>query len=155
MRALAARFAAALAASALTFTALAQAPDGTKSVATPYRFEALLARVEKAAEKNGLGVVASASASRGAAARGVKIPGNAVVMVFRNDLAVRLLAASVPAGIEVPLRLYVTENRDGTATLSFRAPGALFAPYRSPEVGRLARELDAILDKIAQDATGG
>ena len=35
-------------------------------------------------------------------------------MVFRNDYAVRMLQASVPAGIEAPLRLYVTENADGT-----------------------------------------
>ncbi|MGH8725907.1 MAG: DUF302 domain-containing protein [Burkholderiales bacterium] len=155
MNAFPARFAGALAASALAFAALAQAPESTKSVATRHPFDALLERLERAVEKNGLGVVAMASASRGAAARGVKIPGNAVVMVFRNDLAVRLLAASVPAGVEAPLRLYVTENRDGTAALSFRAPSALFAPYRNPEVDRLARELDAILERIAQDATGG
>lgn len=43
-----------------------------------------------------LGLVAQASASRGAAARGVKIRGNLVLMVFRNDYAVRMLAASVP-----------------------------------------------------------
>jgi uncharacterized protein (DUF302 family) len=85
----------------------------------------------------------------------VKIPGNAVVMMFRNDLAVRLLAASVPAGIEAPLRIYVTENADGTATLRYRAPSAVFAPYRHPEVERLARELDAILARIVNDAAGG
>jgi uncharacterized protein (DUF302 family) len=128
---------------------------GTNSVKTPHRFDALLERVERAAAKHGLGVVAMASASRGAAARGVKIPGNAVVMMFRNDLAVRLLAASVPAGIEAPLRIYVTENADGTATLRYRAPSAVFAPYRHPEVERLARELDAILARIVNDAAGG
>lgn len=133
----------------------AQAPEGTRSIATRHKFDALVERVERATEKHGLGVVAKASASRGAAARGVKIPGNAVVMVFRNDLAVRLLAASVAAGIEAPLRIYVTENADGTATLSYRAPSALFAPYRNPEVDRMARELDALLGGIARDAAGG
>jgi uncharacterized protein (DUF302 family) len=133
----------------------AQAPDGTRSIATAYKFDALVERVERATEKNGLGVVATASASRGASARGVKIPGNAVVMVFRNDIAVRLLAASVPAGIEAPLRLYVTENADGTATLSYRVPSVLFAPFRNAEVDRIARELDALLGKIVKDAAGG
>ncbi|MGH8221908.1 MAG: DUF302 domain-containing protein [Woeseiaceae bacterium] len=135
--------------------AQAQAPEGTRSIATRHKFDALVERVERAAEKHGLGVVAKASASRGAAARGVKIPGNAVVMVFRNDIAVRLLAASVPAGIEAPLRLYVTENADGTATLSYRMASALFAPYRNAEVDRIARELDALLADIARDAAGG
>lgn len=133
----------------------AQTPEGMRSIATPHKFDALVERVERATEKHGLGVVARASASRGASARGVKIPGNAVVMVFRNDIAVRLLAARVPAGIEAPLRIYVTENADGTATLSYRAPSALFAPYRNAEVDRIARELDALLGGIVKDAAGG
>ena len=134
--------------------AMSQAAEGMRVLATRHSFDALLDRVEHSVEKNGLGVVARASASRGAAARGVKIPGNAVIMVFRNDLAVRLLAANVAAGIEAPLRLYVTENADGTATLSYRVPSAVFAPYRHPEVDRLARELDAVFARIAADAVG-
>ncbi|MDD1012050.1 hypothetical protein M5G27_31970, partial [Pseudomonas shahriarae] len=38
------------------------------------------------------GAAGLASASKGAAARGVNIPGNVVLMVFRNDYAVRMLA---------------------------------------------------------------
>jgi uncharacterized protein (DUF302 family) len=39
-------------------------------------------------------------------------------LVFRNDYAVRMLEASIPAGIEAPLRFYVTENPDGQTRLS-------------------------------------
>lgn len=93
-----------------------------------------------------------ASASQGAAARGVKIPGNAVIMVFRNDYAVRMLEASVPAGIEAPLRFYVTENADGKASLTWRAPSAIFAPYGSAPLDKMAHELDPIFAAIARDA---
>lgn len=127
---------------------------GTRVVKTPHSFAVLTQRVEKAVEANGMGLVAQASASRGAAARGVKIPGNAVLMVFRNDYAVRMLAASVPAGIEAPLRLYVTENADGTASLAYRTPGAVFAPYGNPALDAMAKELDPIFEKIVSDATG-
>ncbi|PMX56079.1 hypothetical protein C1Y13_30015, partial [Pseudomonas sp. FW305-33] len=75
------------------------------------------------------GLVTSASASQGAKAAGVDIPGNKVFGIFRNDFARRMLAASVAAGIEAPIRFYVTENPDGTATLSYKTPGAVFAPY--------------------------
>ena len=126
---------------------------GTRVVKTPHSFAVLTQRVEKAVEANGMGLVAQASASRGAAARGVKIPGNVVLMVFRNDYAVRMLAASVPAGIEAPLRLYVTENADGTASLSYRTPGAVFAPYGNPALDAMAKELDPIFEKIVSDAT--
>lgn len=128
---------------------------GTVAIKTRHGFDALVTRVEKAAADHSMGLVAQASASRGAAARGVKIPGNAVLMVFRNDYAVRMLKASVPAGIEAPLRIYVTENPDGTASVTYREPSAVFAPYGSPALDEMARELDAVFRNIVRDAGGG
>jgi uncharacterized protein (DUF302 family) len=119
---------------------------------TQNRFDALLKRLEKAVTDNGMALVAQASASRGAAARGVIIPGNAVLEVFRNDYAVRMLEASVPAGIEAPLRIYVIENADKTATIIYRRPTAVFAPYSNAKLDAMARELDPIFEKIVHDA---
>lgn len=140
-----------------TSVALAQSTDlaGTRTLHSRLGFDALVARVEATIEKQKMGLVAKASASQGAAGRGVKIPGNAVLMVFRNDYAVRMLEASVPAGIEAPLRLYVTENADGTADLTYRAPSAVFAPYKNLKLDAMARELDPIFERIARDAAGG
>lgn len=135
-------------------TLAADAPyPGTLTIATKHSFDTLLNRLERAIESNGMGLVAQASASRGAAARGVKIPGNAVLEVFRNDYAVRMLEASVPAGIEAPLRIYVTENPDKTATVVYRRPSAVFAPYGSAKLDALAKELDPVFEKIVRDAT--
>lgn len=128
--------------------------EGTNIVKTKHGFDALVTRVEKAVADNKMGMVAQASASRGAASRGVKIPGNIVLMVFRNDYAVRMLQASVPAGIEAPLRLYVTENADGTASLTYRLPSAVFAPYGNRELDAMAKELDPIFQNIVRDAAG-
>ena len=82
------------------------------------------------------------------------IPGNMVVGVYRPDFAIRMLDASVAAGIEAPLRFYITENADGTATLTWRKPSAVFAPYEVPALDEMAKELDAIFAKISADATG-
>lgn len=134
-------------------SAQAQTPlPGTQTFPTKYSFDVLVTRVEKAVADHKMGLVAQASASRGAAARGVKIPGNAVLMVFRNDFAVRMLKASVAAGIEAPLRIYVTETPDGKASLTYRAPSAVFAPYRSPALDEMAKELDAVFRNIVRDA---
>ena len=127
---------------------------GTITVPSEHGFDELLARLEKSIEANKMGLVAQASASRGAAARGVKIPGNAVPMVFRNDYAVRMLAASAPVGVEAPLRLYITEGRDGKASITYRRPSAVFAPYQNAELDKLARELDPVFEKIVRDAVG-
>ena len=159
-RAIALRFALAL---GLAMVVTAQNADaqtatplpGTHTAASACGFDVLAARLEKSIEANKMGLVAQASASRGAAARGVKIPGNLVLMVFRNDYAVRMLAASVPAGIEAPLRLYVTENTNGKASVTWRDPSAVFAPYGSPGLDAMARELDPLFEKIVRDATAG
>lgn len=126
-------------------------PD-TQTLASSHRFAALVTKLETAVVEHKMAVVAKASASQGAAARGVKIPGNAVIMVFRNDYAVRMLEASRPAGIEAPLRFYVTENPDGTASLTWRAPSAIFAPYGSAPLNEMAHELDPVFAAIARDA---
>ena len=127
----------------------AQAEDaalpGTGTLLTKQGFEALVKHVEAAIQKNQMGLVAQASASRGAAGRGIEIPRNAV----------RMLQASVPAGVEAPLRLYLTKNADGTASLSYRTPSAVFAPHKSPRLDEMAKEPDTIFERIARDAAGG
>lgn len=126
---------------------------GTETRASKHSFATLLERTEAAIKTAQMGHLSTASASAGAKARGVTIPGNAVVMVFRNDYAVRMLAASVDAGIEAPLRLYLTENPDGTATISWRRPSVIFARYATPALDAMAAELDPILARIADLAT--
>ena len=123
--------------------------------ATPHAFATLVERVEKAVQANQMGLVNTASASEGAKAQGFSIAGNRVIGVFRNDYARRMLAASIPAGIEAPVRLYLTENADGKATLSYRTPTAVFGPYfegAGADLHKLAEELDAIFAKIADEA---
>ncbi len=131
----------------------AQAEPDTVRIPTHHNYQTLIARIETAIANHKMNLVARASASQGAEARGITIPGNAVLMVFRNDFAVRMLNASIQAGIEAPIRLYVTETPDHTATLSYRTPSQVFAPYGSPPLNELARELDPIFADIAREAT--
>jgi len=132
------------------------ASEGFISAKTSHDFKTLVARVESAVKAHGLFVVTRASASKGAASRGLTIPGNMVLGVYRNDFAVRMLEASVAAGIEAPVRFYVTENADGSASLAYRAPSAVFAPYEDggAALTALASELDEIFAEIAATAAG-
>jgi uncharacterized protein (DUF302 family) len=124
----------------------------TRKIVSRQPFEMLIQRLEKSIAGNNMGLVAQASASRGAANRDVKIPGNIVLMVFRNDYAVSMLKASIPAGIEAPLRIYVTENEDGSSTISYIPPTTVFSPYKNRELDALAAEMDPIFERIVNDA---
>ncbi len=126
---------------------------GTHVIKTGYSYQTMVEKLPKAVAKNKMGVVARASATLGAKKIGVTIPGNMVVMVFQPKFAVRMLDASVPAGIEAPLRFYITENADGTTTLTYREPSSVFAPYENTKLDEMARELDEIFARIAADAS--
>ena len=126
--------------------------DGWAVHDTGLGYPELLHRLKEAVVAEGMFVVTEAGPTEAAKGRGIEIPGNRVVGVFRNDFAVRALRASVPAMIEAPIRFYVTEDADGTATLSYKLPSFVFAPYMEgagPELRAMANELDAIFAAIA------
>jgi len=132
-----------------------QPREGWKVFDTKLSFAALVEKLGVAVKSNKMAVVTAASASDGAKARGFTIAGNRVVGVYRNDFARRMLQPSVAAGIEAPIRFYVTENPDGAATLSYKTPTAVFSPYfaEAGDLRPLGQELDITFEKIAEAAT--
>lgn len=130
--------------------------DGWVVIATGHDYPTLAANVESAAQKHKIGVVTKASATLGAKRVLDKdIPGNMVIGLYHPRFAVPMLEASVAAGIEAPIRVYVTENPDGTATLSYKMPSHVFAPYMDEggdSLAALAAELDALFAALAADA---
>ncbi|MEM8578000.1 MAG: DUF302 domain-containing protein [Pseudomonadota bacterium] len=142
---------------ALPATAEMAPRDGWAVLPTTQSYEALIGAVKTAAKANKLGVVTEAGPTGAAANRGVTIPGNRVIGLFNNVYAVRILNLSTPAMIEAPIRMYVTENDDGTATLSYKLPSTAFAPYFADDIPDLqvaAEELDAIFAAVAAQAAG-
>jgi len=105
----------------------AGAQENRVTVKSTAPFGRVAEALERAVTDEKMALVCHANAQRGAAGRGVTIKGNQVLMVFRNDFAVRLLAADLTAGFEAPIRIYVYENADGTATVSYLPPSAVFA----------------------------
>ncbi len=129
---------------------------GWKVIKTQHAYPDLIKRLDGAVKANKMGLVSRASATLGAKKVLDKdIPGNMVVGVYHPRFAVRMLEASIPAGIEAPIRFYITENADKTATLSYKTPSAVFAPYEDggDKLKQMAVELDGIFAKIAAEAT--
>ena len=129
-------------------------PAAVVTVTTQYDFNTLLGRLEEAVTKNDMLVVAKASASAGAEKRGIKIRGDAVILVFRNDFAVRMLQANTEAGLDAPIPIHVFEAADGSTHIAYRRPSAVFRPYHADALDKMAREMDPIFERIvAQAAT--
>lgn len=129
--------------------------EGWAVIGTQKTYETLLSDLKAAVKANGMFVVTEAGPTGAAKQRGIEIPGNRVVGVYRNDYAVRALEASTAAMIEAPIRFYVTEDAEGTATLSYKTPSFVLAPYAEDggaALADVATELDEIFAAIARDA---
>lgn len=129
--------------------------EGWTVLATNKPYDQLITDVIAATKANKMGVVTQAGPTKAAASRGIVIPGNRVIGVFNNDFAVKILALSTAAMIEAPIRFYVTEGSEGTATLAYKQPSFVFAPYMDEggdALRQLAAELDSRFEAIAQMA---
>lgn len=129
---------------------------GTVTVDTGKPFEPFAEAFAKAITDNGFNIVGIACAN--CAIKGVfdeTVPGNRVFLFFKPAYARRMLAASVAAGIEAPIRVYATESADGTARVTYRLPSAVFGAYDVPDLSAMGRELDAHVARIVADATAG
>ncbi|MDY0213633.1 MAG: DUF302 domain-containing protein [Desulfuromonadaceae bacterium] len=131
--------------------------EGWQVVSTGQSYIELLENLRAAVSAEEMGIVTDVGPTEAAAKRGEEIRGNRVVGVFRNDFAVRAVRANVAAMIEAPIRFYVTEDKDGTATLSWKTPSYVFSPYfdEGGKLRAIAEELDTIFKAIAVRATDG
>ena len=127
--------------------------SGTKVIETGQPFGAFIKRLTAAIGANKMGIVGNACATCGARNIGVTIPGNRVMMIFNPHFAVRMLKASEAAGIEAPIRLYITEQPGGKARLTYRLPSHVFGVYKVPALDSMAKELDEIFARIVAQAT--
>ncbi|UWQ31123.1 DUF302 domain-containing protein [Leisingera sp. M527] len=131
------------------------ARNGWAVYETSKPYEQLIKDVKAAAKAEGMGVVTQAGPTKAAAARGITIPGNRVIGLFNNDFAVKILALSTAAMIEAPVRIYVTEEANGSATLAYKLPSHVFAPYTDEggaALKALAGQLDNRFAQIAEKA---
>lgn len=126
--------------------------DGRITAVSRTPFARVATALERAIADEKVALVCHANAQQGAQARGVSIKGNQVLMVFRNDLAVRLIEADPSAAFEAPMLIYVYENADDTATVTYVPPSVLLAPYRHPDVRAIGVELDPIFKRIVDQA---
>jgi len=129
--------------------------DGWRVIETGKDYATLLADLKAAVAAEKMGVVTEAGPTEMAASRGETIPGNRVVGVFRNDFAVSIIRVAPAAMIEAPIRIMVMAEESGSATLAYKVPSYVFAPYAEQggaTLSDVAAELDAIFTRIAEAA---
>lgn len=121
--------------------------EGWVVLKTDKSASSLISSLRRSAKQHSMNIVTQAGPTKAAKARGITIPENRVIGVFNNDFAVKILSLSTAAMIEAPIRFYITGDSDGTATLSYKTPNFIFAPY-FPEGGESLQSLSSDLTTI-------
>ena len=130
--------------------------SGTQVIETGKPFLPYVEALKASITDNSFGIIGLACSNCAIKAKfGEEIPGNRVFLIFRPDFARRMLAASTAAGIEAPIRIYVTEAADGTATVTHRLPSHVFGAYEVPALTDMGGELDMLVAKVLADAAAG
>ncbi len=131
--------------------------NGTRTIVSDLSYWALITRLEAAIKRQKLKIISRASVRGAERQKKLGIPGNMVIGAFDDDTTTRILRANVAAGIEAPIRFYVTRGADEkTATLWYRRPSWVLAPYsdKSGDLQTIGEKLDRLMETIAAEATG-
>jgi len=94
-----------------------------------------------------MGLVAHANGQANCAKKGITVPADQVLEVFRPDYAVKVWAADKTAGIDIPLRIHLYEA-DGRTWVAHRPASEVFKPYANPALDALGGELDTLFNQL-------
>jgi len=94
-----------------------------------------------------MGLVAHANGQANCAKKGIAVPADQVLEVFRPDYAVKVWAADKAAGIDIPLRIHLYEA-NGRTWVAYRPAAEVFKPYTNPALDALGGELDTIFNQL-------
>jgi uncharacterized protein (DUF302 family) len=94
-----------------------------------------------------MGLVAHANGQANCAKKGIEVPADQVLEVFRPDFAVKVWKAEKAAGIDIPLRIHLYEA-DGRTWVAYRPAVEVFKPYANPQLDVLGSELDVIFNQL-------
>ncbi len=115
--------------------------------------DAAVETLKAAIESQGLRLVSHINGQANAAKLGVTVPADQILEVFRPDFAIRVWKACKPAGIDIPLRIYVYEDERGVR-VACRLPTEVFSAWGEPALSAIGVELDpmfrAIVDSVPE-----
>jgi len=105
------------------------------------------AKLPEAAQAVPMGVLAHLNGQANCAKKGITVPADQILEIFRPDFAIRVWQAHKPAGIDIPLRIHLYDA-GGKTVVNYRTAAEVFAPYASPALDAIAGDIDPIFTRI-------
>lgn len=134
-------------------TSLILAQDGRVEKVSNSPFDKTIKQLEDAITANKVMAVNKIDHQNMLTMVGMNIKGSKTYEVFRPDFGKILFENNPAAGLEIPLRLYVYENKDGKTVVSYHKPSVALAAYKNSKLDELGKTLDGILQAVVDSAT--
>jgi uncharacterized protein (DUF302 family) len=118
-------------------------------------FAETLARLERAIGARGLTVFARFDHAANASGAGLSLRPTTVIVFGNATAGTPLMQLDQDVGIELPLRMLVTEDEAGAVHLTHADPRGLLARYELGDAGqRVVTAMAGLLDALATTAAG-
>ena len=104
-------------------------------------------KLTEAAQAVPMGVLAHLNGQANCAKKGIEVPADQILEIFRPDFAILVWKAHKQAGIDIPLRIHLYAA-EGKTVVSYRTAEEIFAPYAVPELTAIAADIDRIFTGI-------
>jgi uncharacterized protein (DUF302 family) len=131
---------------------IARQPGNVVVAPSPHGFPRTVQRLKAAIRANDLILVAVFDAQARLARGGAVIGGNQVLDVYPIAVAARLVAMKLEAGNELPVRIYIYEDRAGQTWVKYHSLQQRLSLYADPRLIAFGQEVDAQMAKIFASA---
>lgn len=135
---------------------IAHAADGAALIVkeSAADFAATVQRLEAEIGKRGATVVATVDHAAAAKASGLELQPTTVIIFGNPVLGTPLMQGGQTAGIDLPLRVLIWEDANGTVRVGYWPPSRIADAHDIEDAGAVTQKMAAALDAITDAATG-
>lgn len=126
-------------------------PDDIRVVRSNFPFVETLNRLRTSLAERGLTVFVEIDHERNAREAGLKMPPTVVLIFGSAKAGTPLMVKSPDIALELPLRVLVREELDGSAALAFHDPARLAAAFDVEDLAAGVLGLPALVAAVAGD----
>lgn len=145
-------FAALFAVLSAAFASPAVAQDARIALESRRSFEQTVDQFKSAVGQGGMMVMASVDQGNMLSMTGLKLKAT-LFLVGNPTVGKQLFEQDHGVGLYVPIRVFVTEEKDGQVYLAYEKPSTQLEQFHNPEIDKIAAMLDQKLQNLAQMAT--
>jgi uncharacterized protein (DUF302 family) len=131
------------------------AKDGLVTAQSSHDFSTTLERLLTALKERGVAVFACIDHGGGAAGVGLQLRPTMVVIFGNPAAGTPLMQAGQTAGIDLPLKMLVWEDADGSVNLTYNDPSWVAARHGlGSQVNQTVAKLNAFLETVSAQTVG-